>query len=124
MRLGVAKDFDITDFHVEAIDLLQNRVKCECGVALVVAILSALKRTPVQPALVRLGDLSIQGNIKGIRTLVEPGQLAMENGAKRALIPIENRRQSLEVSGEVAERLDPIFYSDAPIAANKALGIS
>jgi len=124
VRLGVAQDFDTTDFHVEAIDLLQNRVECECGVALVVAILSALKHVPVQPALVILGDISIQGNLKGIRTLVEPCQLAMENGARRALIPIENRRQFLEVSGDVAERMDPIFYSDAPVAANKALSIS
>lgn len=28
-----------------------------------------------------------------VRTLVESCQLAMENGARRALIPIENRRQ-------------------------------
>ena len=41
-----AQDFDTTDFHVEAIDLLQNRVSCECGVALVVAIISAIKRVP------------------------------------------------------------------------------
>jgi ATP-dependent Lon protease len=124
MRLGIAHDFDNTEFHVEAIDLLQNRVSCECGVALIVAIISAIKRTAVQPALIILGDVSIQGNIKGVRTLVEPCQLAMENGARRTLIPIENRRQFLEVSGDVAERLDPIFYGDAPVAANKALGIS
>ena len=109
---------------MEAIDLLQNRVSCECGLALIVAIISAIKRLPVQAALVILGDISIQGNIKGVRTLVEPCQLAMENGARWALIPIENRRQFLEVSGDVAERLDPIFYGDAPVAANKALGIT
>ena len=119
VRLGIGHDFDTTDFHVEAIDLLQNRVGCECGVALVVAVLSAVKRLSVQPALVILGDMSIQGNIKGVRTLVEPCQLAMENGAKRALIPIENRRQFLEVSGDVAERMDPIFYSDAPVGPTK-----
>jgi predicted ATP-dependent Lon-type protease len=51
-------------------------------------------------------------------------QLAMENGARRALIPIENRRQFLDVSGDVAERLDPIFYGEPPVAANKALGIT
>jgi ATP-dependent Lon protease len=121
VRLGVAQDFDTTDFHVESIDLLQNRVACDCGVAFIVAILSALRKAPVQPALVIFGDVSIQGNIKGMRTLVEPCQLAMENGAKRALIPIDSRRQFLEVSGEVAERIDPIFYSDPPTAANKAL---
>lgn len=124
VKLGIAREFDTTDFHVEAIDLLQNRVSCECGVALIVAIISAIKRVSVQPALAILGDISIQGNIKGVRTLVEPCQLAMENGARRALIPIENRRQFLEVSGDVAEKLDPIFYGDAPIAANKALAIA
>jgi len=93
-------------------------------VALIVAIISAIKRVSAQPALIILGDISIQGNIKGVRTLVEPCQLAMENGARRALIPIENRRQFLEVSGDVAERLDPIFYGDAPVAVNKALGLN
>ncbi len=124
VKLGIAREFDTTDFHVEAIDLLQNRVSCECGIALIVGIISAIKRVSVQPALVILGDISIQGNIKGVRTLAEPCQLAMENGARRALVPIENRRQFLEVSGDVAERLDPIFYSDAPVAANKALAIT
>jgi len=123
VRLGVAHDFDTTDFHVEAIDLLQNRVSCACGIALVVAVLSAVKKIPVQASLVIFGDLSIQGNIKGVRTLLEPCQLAMENGAKRALIPLENRRQFLDVTGDVAERMDPIFYSDAQVAVNKALSI-
>jgi len=123
VRLGIGRDFDTTDFHVEAIDLLQNRVSCACGIALVVAVLSAIKKVPVQASLVIFGDMSIQGNIKGVRSLLEPCQLAMENGAKRALIPLENRRQFLDVTGEVAERMDPIFYSDAQVAANKALSI-
>jgi ATP-dependent Lon protease len=124
VRLGVAREFEVTDFHVQAIDLLQNRVLCECGIALVVAIISALRRLPVQAALVVLGDVSIQGNIRGLARLAEPCQLAMENGARRALIPVENRRHFLEVPGDVAERLDPIFYGDVPVAANKALGIT
>jgi ATP-dependent Lon protease len=124
VKLGIASTFDLTDFHVEAIDLMQNHVPCECGTALIVAVMSAVKRVPAQAALVILGDISIQGNIKGVQTLVEPCQVAMENGARRAMIPIENRRQFLEVSGDVAERLDPIFYGDAQVAANKALGIT
>ena len=47
----------------------------------------------------------------------------MENGAKRALIPLENRRRFLDVNGDVAERMDPIFYSDAQVAVNNALSI-
>jgi hypothetical protein len=92
VALGIGHQVDTTDFHVEGIDLLANRVPCECGIALVVAIYSAIKKASVQPGLPILGDLSIQGNIKSMRSLVEPLQIAMENGARRALIPLENKR--------------------------------
>ena len=71
-----------------------------------------------------LGDLSVQGNIKGVRSLVEPLQIAMDNGAKRALIPLENKRSFLEVTGDVMEQVDPIFFGDPKTAALKALGMN
>jgi len=122
--LGIAQAFDTTDFHVEAIDLLTNRTPCEAGVGLVVAVHSALKKHAVQPALLIIGDLSIQGHIKPARSIAETLQIGMENGAKRALIPLENKRHFLEVSGDVLEKVDPIFYADPLTAAMKALGIS
>jgi ATP-dependent Lon protease len=69
-----------------------------------------------------LGDLSIQGNIKAMRSLAEPLQIGMDNGARKALIPLENKRSFLEVSGDIMERVDPVFYSDPMMAAVKALG--
>ena len=69
-----------------------------------------------------LGDISIQGNVKGVRTLAEPCQLAMENGARRALIPIENKRSFLDVSSDIMEHVDPVFYGDPKMAAMKVLG--
>lgn len=121
--MGIASVFDTTDFHIEAIDLLTNRITCEAGIAVVVAIASAIKRTSVPPGLVILGDLSIQGNIKAVYSLVEPLQVAMENGAKRALIPLENKRNFLEVSGDIVEKVDPVFYSDPQTAVLKALNL-
>jgi ATP-dependent Lon protease len=69
-------------------------------------------------------DLSVQGNIKGLRSLAEALQLAMDNGAKRALIPLENKRSFLEVTGDVVEHVDPIFFGDPKTAALKALGLN
>src|ERR1700693_3231474 len=89
VRMGVGQQVDTTDFHVEAIDLLSNHVPCEAGIALVVAVYSAIKRQSVQAGLVILGDLSIQGNIKPVKSLAEPLQVAMDNGARRALVPLE-----------------------------------
>ena len=51
----------------------------------------------MSPALLVLGDMSVQGNIKPLRSLTEPLQVAKDNGAKRALIPIENKRNFLDV---------------------------
>jgi ATP-dependent Lon protease len=123
-ELTVARELDASDVHVEVIDLLNNRVEGEIGLAFFVAAFSALKKTAPTAALLILGDLSVQGNIKGVRSLVEPLQIAMDNGAKRALIPLENKRSFLEVTGDVMEHVDPIFFGDAKTAALKALGMN
>lgn len=121
---GVAREVDTSDLHVEAIDLLGNKVEGEVGIAFFVAAYSTLRKAPAQPALLVLGDMSVQGNIKAARSLIEPLQVAMDNGAKRALIPSENKRQFLDVSGDILERVDPIFYGDVRQAAFKALGLT
>lgn len=120
--LGIARDLDASDLHVEVIDLLGNRVEAELGVAFFVASYSALRKVPVSPALLILGDMSVQGNIKPLRSLVEPLQVAKDNGARRALIPIENKRNFLDVSADIMEHVDPVFYGDPKTAAMKVLG--
>lgn len=124
VAMGIAQVFDTSDFHVEAIDLLANGTPCDAGIALVVAIYSAIKKHPVLPALLVLGDLSIQGNIKPLSSLAEPLQAGMDNGARRALIPIENKRNFLDVSADIVEHVDPIFYGDPMTASLKALGLN
>ncbi|MGH3694798.1 MAG: protease Lon-related BREX system protein BrxL [Pseudonocardiaceae bacterium] len=121
-ELAVAQELNFSDLHVEIIDLLGNRVEAELGVAFFVACYSALRKVPASPALLVLGDMSVQGNIKAMRSLVEPLQVAKDNGAKRALIPIENKRTFLEVSAEIVEHVDPIFYGDPRMAVAKVLG--
>lgn len=123
-EFGIARDLDNSDLHVEAIDLLANRVEVEVGVAFFVACYSALRKAPVSPALLVLGDMSVQGNIKPVRSLAEPLQVAKDNGAKRALIPIENKRNFLDVSADIVEQVDPIFYGDPKTAAMKVLGLT
>jgi ATP-dependent Lon protease len=120
--MGIASVFDTTDFHVEAIDLLGNQIECEAGIALIVAVYSAIKKTPAMAGLIVLGDLSIQGNIKAVQSLAEPLRMVMENGARRALIPLDNKRNFLEVSGEIMRRS---ILSSSPIAtaAAKALAL-
>jgi ATP-dependent Lon protease len=55
-------------------------------VAFFFAAYSALRKARVSSALLVLGNMSGQGNIKPMRSLTEPLQMAKDNGAKRALI--------------------------------------
>lgn len=122
VELGLGHDVDTSDFHVQVIDLIGNKAEAEVGVAVFIAFCSALRRTSVQPALLVLGDTSVQGNIKAVRSLAEPLRVAMDNGARRALIPIENKRSFFDVSADVLEHVDPAFYGDPKTAAMKVLG--
>ena len=124
VAMGIGQALDTTDFHVEAIDLLGNRVACEPGIGLLAAVYSALKKHSALAALLILGDLSIQGNIKPVRSLAEPLQVGMDSGARRTLIPLENKRNFLDVSPDIIERVDPVFYGDPMTAALKALGMN
>ena len=49
---------------------------------------------------------------------------ALDNGARRALIPIENKRSFFDVSSDVLETIDPIFFGDVRTAGLKALGLN
>lgn len=122
-QVGIGAEFNNNDFGVEAVDLLGTGVYCPLGVALFVALFSALKKQSVLPAMVVLGDMTVTGNIKPVFSLSEPLQVALDNGAKRALVPIENKRNYFDVASDIVESVDPIFYKDPITAAMKGLGI-
>jgi ATP-dependent Lon protease len=52
-----------------------------------------------------------------VRTIAEPLQVEMDNGTRRALVPLDNKRNFLEVLAAIVERIAPAFFSDATTAA-------
>ncbi|MEB3360506.1 MAG: protease Lon-related BREX system protein BrxL [Synechococcaceae cyanobacterium] len=121
---SISHEADSYDFNVEAIDLLGNKVGAEVGVAFFIAAYSAIRRAPARAGMLVIGDMSIQGNIKAARSLVEPLQVALDNGARCALIPAENKRSFLEVDIDVIDKIDPIFYNDVKTATFKGLDLN
>ena len=119
-ELGTGREVDTHDFFVEGVDLLGSKVSCEAGVAFFVALISALRRTQVAGATIVLGDISIQGNIKGLPSLTELVQLSRDNGARRVLVPTANRRQALELDEDLLELVS--FYNDSKGAVERVLG--
>ena len=75
----------------------------------------------LQGGTVIVGDLTIQGNIKGLLSLVEPLTIGLDNGALRALIPLANKAQFVTLPEEVVEKIDLVFYGDVERAVEKGL---
>ncbi|OYE05051.1 protease Lon-related BREX system protein BrxL [Nostoc sp. 'Peltigera membranacea cyanobiont' 232] len=122
-RKGLNETLGLKDIYAEAVDLSGSRVECPCGVAFFVAIISAIQNRQIQAGTLILGDLTIQGNIKGPASIVESLQLAMESGALRALVPLSNKSQFAGLPEEVVEKLDIVFYGDVDRAVIKSVEI-
>jgi ATP-dependent Lon protease len=123
-EIGLDDQMDVYDYHTQVIALMSNQYGTAVGMSFFVALYSALKNRSPLPSLVVLGQVTIGGHILSVRSLAEVLQAAMDNGAKRALIPVESKRMFLEVSGDVVEKVDPIFYADPLTAAIKGLGLN
>jgi len=121
-RLGIKRDIDSYDFHVQIVDLMKTKEGSQGGVAFFVALYSFLREKPMLAGMVVLGEMTIQGKILPLRSMIEPLQVIVDNGAKKVLVPVNNKRQLLEVPADLIERVDPIFYSEPLGAALKAIG--
>ena len=93
VEYGIGREVDNTDFHVESVNLIGTNVDAPLGTAFFVALYSALKKRSIKASTVVLGDMTIQGNLKALNSVQEFMQVSMDNGATKACIPMENKRQ-------------------------------
>lgn len=120
-RLGVSRDPGEYDFHIQIVNMMQSKEGSETGVAFLIAMLSAMLGKPAAESLVILGEMSIHGALLRVDHLAERLQLAMDNGAKRVLLPAENKRDFADLPTDVLDKLQIIFYSDPLNAAFRAM---
>ena len=122
-RLGVNRDPGEYDFHVQIVNLMQSKEGSETGVAFLIAMLSAMLNRPAVESLVILGEMSIHGALLRVDSLAERLQLAMDNGAKRVLLPADNKRDLPDIPTDLLDKVQIIFYSDPINAAFRAMGL-
>lgn len=122
-NLGIDRSPEEYDLSVQTINLNQAREGRETAVAFFIATVSALLEKPLLEQTVVLGDMSVQGLLLKVSGLPERMQLAVEAGAKRILIPSENKRDLAEVPDPILTNIQWQFY-DSPIkAAILAMGM-
>jgi ATP-dependent Lon protease len=122
-NLGIDQDLNAYDFSIQAINLNQAKEGAETAVAFFIALVSSLLGKPVQDQTVVLGEMSVQGMLLKVGSLPERMQLAVEAGARRILIPSENKRDLAEVPDAVLTAIQWQFYDSPTRAAILALGL-
>jgi len=122
-RLGLSKNPTDYDLDVQLVNLMQSKEGSETGVAFFVGMVSALLGKPAMESLVILGEMSIRGGLLKVGLLTERLQLAMDNGARRILLPAENKRDFADIPSDVLDKLQIAFYSDPVNAALRALEV-
>ena len=91
------------------------------GMASLIAMCSALLKKSVRGGLIVVGEINLGGSIETIYSAVNVVELAVEKGAQAVLMPVGCRKQLLDLSDDMATKVDIQFYSDARDGLLKAL---
>ncbi len=121
--LGIERDPRQYDFSVQAVNLNQAKEGAETAIGFFISLVSALLDRPVDPTSVVLGEMSVKGLLQKVSDLSQRLELARDAGAKRVLMPSENKRDIADVPDELLNRLETAFYTDPLNAAIKAMGL-
>ena len=120
-RLVGDKDPRQHEFTVQLRAFDASKAGAKLGVAAVVALCTALLKKSTRGGLIVVGELNLGGSIEPIHNAVTIAEIAVEKGATALLIPVTCRRQLLDLSDDMATKVDIQFYSDARDALLKAI---
>jgi ATP-dependent Lon protease len=121
--LGIDRDAKSYDFSVQAVNLNQAKEGAETAIGFFISLVSALLERSVDASSVVMGEMSVKGMLQKVSNLSERLELSRDAGAKRILIPSENKRDIADVPDELLNRLQTAFYTDPLNAAIKAMGL-
>lgn len=122
-ELAVEKPLDGHQLNIQVVDLQRAEGLTPSSMALAVAVVSAMLDRPVAGGTVVLGDITVGGATLGVMGFADCLQAVAEQGARRALIPIQNAGELSGLPQEILGKLDIAFYNDPKDAGLKALGL-
>ena len=105
--------------QLRAFDAAKSGAKL--GVASLVALCTSLLKRSVRGGLIIVGEINLGGSIEPVHNAVTIAEIAVEKGATSLLMPVACRRQLVDLSDDMAIKIDIQFYSDARDALLKAM---
>lgn len=124
IRRATGEDLADWDLHVNVVG--GGRIDGpSAGVAIYLAMISAIRNLPIWQDVAITGEVSIRGKVKAIGGVYEKIYGAKQAGMKRVILPAENQKDAPEqVKGielifvhDIAEAMAAVFAGEAPTAA-------
>jgi ATP-dependent Lon protease len=105
--------------QLRAFDAAKSGAKL--GVASLIALCTSLLKRSVRGGSIIVGEINLGGSIEPVHNAVTIAEIAVEKGATSLLMPVACRRQLVDLSDDMATKIDIQFYSDAKDALLKAM---
>jgi ATP-dependent Lon protease len=100
--------FDKKDFHIHVPEGATPKDGPSAGVGMVTSIVSAITEIPVNKDVAMTGEITLRGLVLPIGGLKEKLLAAHRAGIKKVLIPIENKKDLIEVPKTVLDSIEII----------------
>ena len=94
------------------------------GITMVMAMLSAITKTPARTDIAMTGEITLRGKVLPIGGLNEKLLAALRSGIKTVLIPKENKKNLTEISKDITEKLKLITVENIDDALQYVFGKS
>ena len=100
--------FDKKDFHIHVPEGATPKDGPSAGVGMVTSIISAITEIPINKNVAMTGEITLRGLVLPIGGLKEKLLAAHRAGIKKVLIPIENKKDLIEVPKTVLDTIEII----------------
>jgi ATP-dependent Lon protease len=100
--------FDKKDFHIHVPEGATPKDGPSAGVGMVTSIISAITEIPVDKNVAMTGEITLRGLVLPIGGLKEKLLAAHRAGIKKVLIPVENKKDLIEIPKTILDSMDII----------------
>ena len=113
--------FDKKDFHIHVPEGATPKDGPSAGVGMVTSIISAITEIPVDKNVAMTGEITLRGLVLPIGGLKEKLLAAHRAGIKKVLIPIENKKDLVEVPKTILDTMEIIAVKNVDEVLKVAL---
>jgi ATP-dependent Lon protease len=120
-KLGIELDLSELDVHVHVPEGAVPKDGPSAGLAMTVALVSALTGRPVKRSVAMTGEITLRGRVLPVGGVKEKVLAAHRAGVRRVILPMENEKDLTKVPEKMQEELEFVFVERISEATRVAL---